>query len=204
MAGLSSMLPGGLLSRSSALRSGIVLAVLSGLGVQHAAPAGLLSSSLQMADLTRSIPARSFDALTGSQFADLISKLDPDEREQATLDELLSGNLPTFLRHLVPIELSAPGPHGTPLTATIFVTADYLAIGTDADFFRIPLNLHSALAIANRFGFLLRPMTSTSACCSSESSNDSWRGYARPSPGCRARMARASGTNRHELGKYQR
>ena len=50
---------------------------------------------------------------------------------------------------------AAPGPHGTPLTATIFVTADYLAIGTDADFFRIPLNLHSALAIANRFGFLL-------------------------------------------------
>jgi hypothetical protein len=107
-----------------------------------------------MADLIRSIPPRSFDALTGSQFADLISKLDPDEREQATLDALLSGNLPTFLRHLVPIELGAPGPHG-PLTATVFVTADYLAIGTDADFFRIPLNLHSALAIANRFGFLL-------------------------------------------------
>jgi hypothetical protein len=149
------MLPGGLLSRSSALRSGILLALLSGLGVQHAAPAGLLSSSLQMADLTRSIPPRSVDALTGSQFADLISELDPHERERVALDQLLSGNLPTFLRHLIPIELTAPGPHGRPLTATIFVTADYLAIGTDADFFRIPLNLHSALAIANRFGFLL-------------------------------------------------
>ena len=52
------MPPGGLLGRSSALRSGMLLALLSGLGVQHAAPAGLLSSSLQMADLTRSIPSQ--------------------------------------------------------------------------------------------------------------------------------------------------
>jgi hypothetical protein len=93
--------------------------------------------------------------LTGSQFSELISTLDPHEREQATLDEILRGNLPAFLRRLVPVELTYREPHGASLTATIFVTADYLAIGTDADFFRIPLNLHSALAIANRFGFLL-------------------------------------------------
>jgi hypothetical protein len=32
---------------------------------------------------------------------------------------------------------------------------DYLAIGSDDDFLRIPMNLHSAAAIAARFGFVL-------------------------------------------------
>jgi hypothetical protein len=159
------MLSGGSFTASSVLRRSLLLALLCVLGAQHAAAVGSISDSLRIvgsvsgslriADLTRNIPSRPFHALTGSQFAALISKLDPREREQATLDEVLRGNLPAFLRHLVPVELSSQGPHGTPLTATIFVTADYLAVGADADFFRIPVNLHSALAIANRFGFLL-------------------------------------------------
>ena len=32
---------------------------------------------------------------------------------------------------------------------------DYLAIGSDADFLRIPMNLQTAIAIAARFGFVL-------------------------------------------------
>jgi hypothetical protein len=32
---------------------------------------------------------------------------------------------------------------------------DYLAIGSDNDFLRIPMNLHTAIAIAARFGFFL-------------------------------------------------
>lgn len=71
------------------------------------------------------------------------------------MHELLKGNLPAFLRNLVPIELSYARPNSKPLTATIFVTPDYLAVGTDADFLRIPMNLHSAAAIASHFGFLL-------------------------------------------------
>jgi hypothetical protein len=152
---LSSMLPGGLFSRSSALQRNVLLAILTAVGVQYVAAGGSNSSSLRIADLTRKIPSRPFHALTGSQFAEVISTLAPHEREQATLDEILKGNLPAFLRRLVPVELTYREPHGASLTATIFVTADYLAIGTDADFFRIPLSLHSALSIANRFGFLL-------------------------------------------------
>src|ERR1700681_1987194 len=101
---LAAMLPGGPFSRSarsSPLRRGILLATLSVLGVQYAAPVGSTSRSLQIAALTRSIPSRPFLALTGSQFADLLSTLDPHERDQATLDEILRGNLPAFLRHLV-------------------------------------------------------------------------------------------------------
>ena len=44
---------------------------------------------------------------------------------------------------------------GKTLAATIFVMPEYLAIGSDSDFLRIPMNLHTAAAIADRFGFVL-------------------------------------------------
>ena len=41
----------------------------------------------------------------GSQFASYVSKMDPRQREQAIRDEILKGNLPQFLRKLVPVKL---------------------------------------------------------------------------------------------------
>ena len=81
--------------------------------------------------------------------------MNPQEREQAIRDEILKGNVPEFLRKLVPVELRCKLPNGKSLTATIFVAPDYLAIGSDDDFLRIPMNLHTAVAIADRFGFIL-------------------------------------------------
>jgi len=76
-------------------------------------------------------------------------------REEAILEEVSKGNLPEFLRNLVPVELHSELANGQRLTATIFVTPDYLAIGSDSDFLRIPMNLHTAVIIAERFGFML-------------------------------------------------
>ena len=106
-------------------------------------------------DLTRSIPAASPDALTGSQFAESVLNMDRHEREQAILDQLVAGNLPGFLRKLVPVKLNSEVASGKALTATIFVMPEYLAIGSDGDFLRIPMNLHTATAVASRFGFVL-------------------------------------------------
>jgi hypothetical protein len=39
--------------------------------------------------------------------------------------------------------------------AVIFVTPDYLAIGSQADFIRIPMNYYTASKVAARFGFML-------------------------------------------------
>jgi hypothetical protein len=39
--------------------------------------------------------------------------------------------------------------------ATIFVMPDYLGIGADYDFIRIPMNYFTASAVARRFGFIL-------------------------------------------------
>ena len=105
--------------------------------------------------MIRGIPARSSQALTGSQFVKFISKMDSKQREQAILSELLEGDLPSFLRKLVPLELKQALANGKTLTATIFVMPDYLAIGSDQDFLRIPMNLYTATAVAARFGFVL-------------------------------------------------
>ena len=112
-------------------------------------------SPLPLEDLTRAIPARSLQDLTGSQFVRHVSMMDAREREQAILEELAKGNLPEFLRKLVPVALQCELANGKTLVATIFVIPDYLSIGSDGDFLRIPMNLHTAVATAERFGFVL-------------------------------------------------
>ena len=111
--------------------------------------------TLHAEELARAIPARAKQDLTGSQFVQRVSKMDSQEREEAIRNEILEGNLPSFLRKLVPVELHAQLQGGRNLTATIFVMPDYLAIGSDDDFLRIPMNLYTAEAIAERFGFVL-------------------------------------------------
>jgi hypothetical protein len=111
-------------------------------------------TSSELHALTERIPPRPNDALTGSQFAEYVSKMDPEQREQAILSEILQGNLPSFLRKLIPVELEHPD-QGKTLRATVFVMPDYIAIGSDSDSLRIPMNLYSATAIVAKFGFVL-------------------------------------------------
>jgi hypothetical protein len=120
-----------------------------------ASPGDSSGKAEQTGQLTQEIPSRSSEDLTGSQFAQYISKMDSQDREKAILEEISKGNLPAFLRKLVPVRLHSELANGQGLTATIFVTPDYLAIGSDSDFLRIPMNLHTAATIAERFGFIL-------------------------------------------------
>jgi hypothetical protein len=111
--------------------------------------------SLAIATLTHAIPSGPPKALTGSQFAKYVAKMDPRQREQAILREIVTGNLPAFLRRLVPVRLSFESSEGKTLNATIFAMPEYLAIGTDKDFLRIPMNLYTAAAVASKLGFVL-------------------------------------------------
>lgn len=111
---------------------------------------GLLGLSLLAAG-----PSESHRAFTGSQFAAYVTGMDSRQREQAILKELLGGNLPGFLRNLAPVKLSYRPPDGKPITATVFVMPEYLAIGSDQDFLRIPMNLYTASTIAASMGYIL-------------------------------------------------
>jgi hypothetical protein len=106
-------------------------------------------------NLIEKIPARPFSAMTGSEFARSVFSLDDSRREQAILAQIMEGNLPDFLRKLKPVQLVHRFEDGKTTTATIFVTPDYLAIGSDKDFLSIPMSLYTATEIAAKFGFTL-------------------------------------------------
>lgn len=106
-------------------------------------------------DLTRGIPARPADALGGTHFAARVAPGNTREREDDIKHEILRGNLPSFLRWLKPVRLKSALADGRNVTATICVMPDYLSIGADRDFLRIPMDLRSATEVATRFGFVL-------------------------------------------------
>lgn len=96
--------------------------------------------------------------MSGSEFAHYVSSMSFSDRERAIEEQLLNGNIPSFLRRLKPVTLEqapANGKSGKASVATICVTPDYLAIGSDEDYLRIPANLHTARAVAKTFGFVL-------------------------------------------------
>jgi hypothetical protein len=81
--------------------------------------------------------------------------MDGTQREQAILDQFLKGNTPDFMRRLKQVFLSHRFEDGKSVTATLFAMPDYLAIGSDRDFLRIPINFYTAMEIAKRCGFFL-------------------------------------------------
>jgi len=112
-------------------------------------------SSKTMPFRLEAIPPRSWGAMTGTEFARRTAKMTGAQRQREAIKELRKGNIPDFLRTLKPVQLSQTSDTGELLMATIWVTPDYLAIGSDADFLRIPLTYPSAIAIANNFNCLL-------------------------------------------------
>ena len=138
------------LTRRNSIKVAVSALCLQCLRADESTPA-----AADVPDPTRGIPLRPRQALTGSQFAQSVLNMDRQQREQAILSELLEGNLPGFLRKLAPVKLSCELTNGKTLSATIFVMPEYLAIGSDSDFLRIPMNLHTAMAIADRFRFVL-------------------------------------------------
>ena len=105
------------------------------------------------------IPPRPGSALSGSSFAAATAGATGSQRQARTVEELLSGNVPGFLRTLVPVGLwasaSARRTAPTRPDAWIWVLPDYLALGTDDDFLRVPLTLPAALQIAGAWDMYL-------------------------------------------------
>ena len=105
--------------------------------------------------IASALPARKVDAVGGAAFLQSLAGLDRDARERAVLAELKSGNIPDFLRKLVAITVKATDAEGHEHTAVYEVMPDYLAIGSDSDFVRVPMNPHTAQAFCDAFGFVL-------------------------------------------------
>jgi hypothetical protein len=106
------------------------------------------------------IPKRNKSAISGSEFVEKAKNLDAEERENFILQEIISGNFPNFMRKLAEIKTSIEV-DGKLVEAKYFVMPDYLMVGNDTDFVRLPMQPKTAQKIANAFGFFL----STSKIC---------------------------------------
>ncbi len=103
---------------------------------------------------TISLPPRASNAISGGDFIRKISALDFAQREQAVADEVLSGNLPTFQRTFCPVTVTNVF-RGETNIATFFAAPDYLAVGSDADYFLAPVSPNTAQRIADKLDCIL-------------------------------------------------
>ena len=84
------------------------------------------------------LPERSVNAYSGTDLVQILTPLSLREREEIIYSEIMSGNIPSFLRQLKSVSASVGT--GNPTWELIFyVTADYMAVGSDEDYFLIPM-----------------------------------------------------------------
>lgn len=119
-------------------------------GVGGPAVAASPSTAISAAVFLTSLPPREPNALAGSELVARLAALSVEERDRRLVDEVLAGNVPAFLRRLQPVEMTLARPGGAAVKAVIWVMPDYLAIGSDQDFVRIPLGLDAALRVARQ------------------------------------------------------
>jgi len=68
---------------------------------------------------------------------------------------LLDGNMPSFLNRFAAIHTSIKDKKGKTIKATYYVMPDYLSIGTDDDWARIPLAPQTAQLVADKYNCFL-------------------------------------------------
>lgn len=95
------------------------------------------------------LPPRAANAVTGSQLLGHLQGLSLANRETQLWHEFAAGNVPDFLRTLVPVTTQAVIA-GQPRTARFWCTPDYVGLGADADWFRMPMTPLLAQQLAER------------------------------------------------------
>ncbi|MFS8082475.1 MAG: hypothetical protein ACMG51_03405 [Ginsengibacter sp.] len=96
-----------------------------------------------------SIPVRTENSISGTQFYKSVFTKTREEREILAKKEILNGNIPAFLKKFVAVHVFIISPSGKKIKATYWVLPDYLSIGKNEDFARIPLTPSTAQVIAD-------------------------------------------------------
>ena len=117
-----------------------------------------LMSTVVRAAIRASFPARPGSAPAGRAFMETIKGEGPPrdwvKREDAIAAQLVSGNIPDFLRNWIDIDLTYKDSTRS-LSGKVQVLPDYLAVGTDDDFIHVPLDPVSAQFVADKFDAIL-------------------------------------------------
>lgn len=102
-------------------------------------------------------PIASAGATTGAtSFYQTVAAWKWRERDSLAMRYILSGGYPSFLRRFSPVSLDITDSlTGKKIHAVYYVSPDYLSVGTDDDWARIPLTPMAAQVIADSFGCFL-------------------------------------------------
>jgi len=98
------------------------------------------------------VALREADAESGSSFMKRIAPLSLEEREEEIYKALSTGNMPDFLRETVTMQGEFADSEGIVHKVQYEVLPDYLSIGNDSDFCRIPMNPRTAQRLALEYG----------------------------------------------------
>ena len=97
---------------------------------------------------TLPVPSRSLDAMSGSAFVNLIWSVPREEREEQIYAQVIAGNIPNFMRQLSTVTANA-NIGGSDYSVKYFVIPEYLAVGSDSDYFLCPMTPLLAQRICN-------------------------------------------------------
>jgi hypothetical protein len=99
-----------------------------------------------------SFPKPSNNTITGTSFYKQAASFNWQQRDSFAVKEILSGNVPSFLKRFKPIHVSIKDSvTGKTIKATYYVSPDYLSVGSNKNWARIPLTPKAAQKVADSF-----------------------------------------------------
>ena len=104
--------------------------------------------SIRTLDVTLNIPERNSNSLKGSGIIPLIKDFDIKSREDFIYSEIISGNIPDFIRNLKEV-IYYHNLDNEVIEIKFYVMIDYFSIGSNEDYFVIPMTPIIAQKLAN-------------------------------------------------------
>jgi len=101
------------------------------------------------------IPPRQSNAVGGAEFMARITPMSLADREAAIFEEISNGNIPDAFRQVYRIEKRMQDRNNVYHDVVLELLPDFLAIGSDDDFCRIPMTPMTAQRLATLFGATL-------------------------------------------------
>jgi hypothetical protein len=93
--------------------------------------------------------ANTAKTITGTAFYKTVVSNTWQQRDSVAVAAILAGNMPDFLKRFVRINTSITDSNGKIISAYYFVSPDYVSIGTNDDWARVPLTPMAAQIIAD-------------------------------------------------------
>lgn len=101
------------------------------------------------------IQRRTTSGLSGTAFYKQAAAYNWAQRDSLAVQQVLQGNMPAFLKKFVPVTTQIIADDGQVVKAVFYVSPDYLSIGNNEDWARVPLTPMAAQKVADSFDCFL-------------------------------------------------